>query len=147
MTTGLQAGRRVHHQGPRRGADPRHDAWVRALEALEADVEAVATQAARGLGDGADGADEADEAAADGAQRPAVPGQRGVPWTPPLLDVDYLQTPAGASLRERARRLRSRQNAVTSLLMTAMAVNRRHRAVLERAEAPHDRAIYFDQTS
>jgi len=77
----------------------------------------------------------------------AAAGRDGAPqpWSPPHLAPDGLDPRQRAELRRRLIDLHGRVLALTSRITAAQADNRRRRALLERAEPPHDRPVFVDR--
>lgn len=68
----------------------------------------------------------------------------GVPTTPSLSGLDDRER---ATLRSRLLTLHARSLSAISRLSVARSENRRHRALLERAESANDRPVYVDRTA
>ena len=110
---------------PRAGAPDRwREAWCRALEAVELDVEA-----AEALVEHLHSARE-DEAP---VEAPAAA------WTPPALPG-----PIPGDLADRAKRLLERQLDVSRRLADAMALARSHRRALAKLDASEPPPVYVD---
>lgn len=95
------------------------DAWHRALDELELEV------------------DRAELLLRDGHAETAAQLPR---WTPPTM-----RAPLPETLRERAERLLERQLAVTGRLAAAMTSSRRHLDLVEQLVPSDPRPMYVDQ--
>ena len=106
-------------------AGPWYDAWCRALQAVELDVEAAEALVARLHA-------EQDEGAPAEVLAPA--------WTPPSLPG-----PLPGDLAERAERVLQRQLDVSRRLAEAMALARSHRRALAKLDASEPPPVYVDR--
>lgn len=79
----------------------------------------------------------------DGTSHDQPPSRR--PWTADGPSLTSLDAGQRAILRRRLLTLHARSLSAISRLSVARAENRRHRALLERAESAHDRPVYVDR--